>query len=43
MSYEGDRDLLARFWARKTPEAVAEYRATRNATSIDGLPAVPTG
>jgi hypothetical protein len=38
MSYEGDRDLLPRFWSRKSPEEAAEYRAKRNATSIDGEP-----
>ena len=43
MSYEGDRDLLPRFWERKSPQDVLDYRATKNATSIDGLPAVPTG
>jgi hypothetical protein len=41
MSYEGDRDLLPRYWHRKSPEETAEYWATRNATSIDGLPAIP--
>jgi hypothetical protein len=41
MAYESDRDLLPRFWARKSPEEVAEYQARKNATSIDGLPAVP--
>ncbi len=41
MSYEGDRDLLTRYWERKSPEEIAEYRATRNATSIDGRPAIP--
>ncbi|HZM77745.1 MAG TPA: pyridoxamine 5'-phosphate oxidase family protein [Candidatus Limnocylindrales bacterium] len=38
MSYEGDRDLLVQFWARKSPEEAAEYQATRNAKSIDGVP-----
>ena len=38
MSYEGDRDLLVRFWERKSPQEQAEYRATRNAASIDGVP-----
>jgi len=41
MSYEGDRDLLPRFWERKSPEEVVDYRARKNARSIDGLPAVP--
>jgi hypothetical protein len=43
MSYQGDRDLLPRFWERKSPAEVVEYRAKKNATSVDGLPAVPTG
>jgi Pyridoxamine 5'-phosphate oxidase len=41
MSYEGDRDLLPRYWERKTPQDVRRYRAEKNATSIDGLPAMP--
>lgn len=38
MSYEGDRDLLVRAHSRRTDEDLVEYRATRNAASIDGLP-----
>jgi Pyridoxamine 5'-phosphate oxidase len=38
MSYEGDRDLLVQFWEHKSPEEAAEYQATRNAKSIDGVP-----
>jgi hypothetical protein len=38
MSYEGDRDLLVQFWARKSPEEAADYQATHNAKSIDGMP-----
>ena len=39
MSFERDRDQLVK-WARNRGEdGLAEYRATRNATSIDGLPA----
>jgi hypothetical protein len=41
MGYAGDRDLLARSHERKTDEELARYRATRNATSLDGLPALP--
>jgi hypothetical protein len=41
MSYEGDRDLLPGYWERKTREDVLRYRAQKNATSIDGLPAMP--
>jgi pyridoxamine 5'-phosphate oxidase-like protein len=43
MAYQGDRDLLPRFWERKSAEQVAQYRVTKNATSIDGLPAIPGG
>ncbi|MFV2085060.1 pyridoxamine 5'-phosphate oxidase family protein [Micromonospora sp. LOL_021] len=39
MDYRGDRDLLVRAHSRRTAEDLAEYRATRNATSIDNLPA----
>ncbi|HTF10919.1 MAG TPA: pyridoxamine 5'-phosphate oxidase family protein [Asanoa sp.] len=39
MSYEGDRDLLVRWADRKDEAALADYRRTKNATSIDGLPA----
>jgi hypothetical protein len=38
MSYQGDRDLLVRSHERRTDEDLAEYRRTRNETSIDGLP-----
>lgn len=38
MSYEGDRDLIVQFWERKSPEEAADYQATRNAKSIDGVP-----
>jgi hypothetical protein len=38
MSYEGDRDLLVRAHERRTEEDLVEYRRTRNAASIDGLP-----
>jgi hypothetical protein len=38
MTYVADRDLLPRFWGRKSPEEIDKYRATRNATSIDGQP-----
>lgn len=47
MSYEGDRDLLIQSHARRSDEAIVEYWETRNATSLDGLPAlaerVPAG
>ncbi|HCT80858.1 MAG TPA: pyridoxamine 5'-phosphate oxidase [Micromonosporaceae bacterium] len=38
MEYQGDRDLLVQFWSRKSPQEKAEYRSTRNAKSIDGVP-----
>ncbi len=40
MRYEGQRDLLDRWSDRKTPEELSAYRARKNATSIDGLPAL---
>jgi pyridoxamine 5'-phosphate oxidase-like protein len=43
MMYEQDRDLLPQFWSRKTPDQTVEYWTKRNATSIDGLPAVDPG
>jgi hypothetical protein len=43
MEYQGDRDLLVQFWSRKSPEETAEYRATRNARSIDGVPVFQAG
>ena len=39
MSFESDRDQLPRFAASKGPEGMREYRALKNARSIDGLPA----
>ncbi|MFI7600252.1 pyridoxamine 5'-phosphate oxidase family protein [Actinoplanes sp. NPDC049681] len=41
MEYVGDRDLLVRWAERKSDEDLAHYRATRNARSIDDLPALP--
>lgn len=38
MEYQGDRDLLSRYWDRRSPEERGEYRARKNATSIDGVP-----
>ena len=38
MSYAGERGQLADWVTRKTEEQLAEYRATKNARSIDGLP-----
>jgi hypothetical protein len=39
--YVGQRDLLERWTERKSEADLDEYRAKKNATSIDGLPAVP--
>ena len=36
----GDRDLLESWASRKSDDELVAYRATRNATSIDGLPAL---
>jgi hypothetical protein len=36
MAYAGERDLLHQWAGRKSPAELDEYRATRNATSIDG-------
>lgn len=36
-----DRDLLDQWAARRDAGALAEYHRTRNAVSIDGLPALP--
>lgn len=45
LDYAGERDMLIGHMERKGPDGVAAYRAEKNATSIDGLPAfeVPTG
>jgi hypothetical protein len=43
MAFEGDRDLLPRFWSRKTPDETVDYWTKKNATSIDGLPAIDPG
>ncbi|HEX7806227.1 MAG TPA: pyridoxamine 5'-phosphate oxidase family protein [Cellulomonas sp.] len=40
LEHVGDRDLLTQWSSRKTDEELADYRAARNATSIDGLPAL---
>jgi hypothetical protein len=40
MELREERDLLTRWAERKTPEQLAQYRAERNAVSIDGLPAL---
>jgi Pyridoxamine 5'-phosphate oxidase len=40
MTYVEDRDILLRHNDRKSVEQLEEYRAARNAVSIDGLPAL---
>jgi hypothetical protein len=40
MEYAGDRDLLAQSARRKGPDELERYWSTRNATSLDGLPAL---
>ncbi|WP_199430476.1 pyridoxamine 5'-phosphate oxidase family protein [Qaidamihabitans albus] len=42
MEHQGDRDLLTRRNARRGDDDLAEYWATKNARSIDGLPALPS-
>ncbi|HEV7207958.1 MAG TPA: pyridoxamine 5'-phosphate oxidase family protein [Mycobacteriales bacterium] len=43
MELVGERDLM-RLWAQKKgPEGIAAYRTQQNATSIDGLPGLPSG
>lgn len=39
MDYRGDRDLLIQAHVRRTADDLVQYRATRNTTSIDQLPA----
>lgn len=38
--FVGDRDVLNRWAARKSAEEIDAYRHEKNATSIDGLPAL---
>lgn len=38
--FRGDRDILDRWAEAKGPQALAEYRASKNERSIDGLPAL---
>lgn len=41
MDFRADRDILDRSQQRRDPDYFADYWRTRNAASIDGLPAVP--
>jgi hypothetical protein len=43
MDFRGDRDLLERWAASKGSEGLDKYRAEKNQTSIDGLPAFTAG
>lgn len=43
MTYAEDRDILDLSNAKKGPKKMAEYRAEKNAVSIDGLPGLPDG
>ena len=43
MRYEGERETLRKWSRKKGEDGLRDYRATRNAESIDGLPAVPAG
>jgi hypothetical protein len=38
LRYEGERDQLRKWAERRGPEGIVEYRAEKNAASIDGLP-----
>jgi hypothetical protein len=38
MTYDGERDTMPRWVAGKSDDDLADYRALKNATSIDGLP-----
>ena len=40
MDYVGERETMGMWTAKKSDAALAEYVADKNATSIDGLPAV---
>jgi hypothetical protein len=40
MRYEGERSRLTEWAEARGPEGLVEYRATKNAVSIDGLPAL---
>jgi hypothetical protein len=39
--YEGDRDTLTRWAEAKHDEGLAQYRAAKNARSLNGLPGLP--
>ncbi|MEA2684240.1 MAG: hypothetical protein QOK05_2568 [Chloroflexota bacterium] len=43
MSYDRERTQIDDWAAHKGPDGIAEYQATRNAESIDGLPGLSPG
>ena len=43
MELVGERDLLKLSAEKRGPEGLADYRAEKNAVSIDGLPGLPLG
>ena len=42
MTFEGHRPTMDEWATRKGPEGIAAYRQEKNATSLDGLPGMPT-
>ena len=42
MSYDSDRDVLAKWTRKQGPEGIVAYRAETNGRSIDGLPGLPS-
>ncbi len=42
MDYRGDRRQLDAWAEAKGPDGLADYRAKKNAVSLDGLPGLPT-
>jgi hypothetical protein len=38
MTYDGERDLMQRYFERKGVEGAADYRRRKNRASLDGLP-----
>lgn len=43
LKFDRQRDTLDRWAASRGPEELKEYRTRKNARSLDGLPALPTG
>jgi hypothetical protein len=43
LQYEGERDQLRKWAERRGPDGLVEYRAEKNAASIDGLPGLGAG